>query len=405
MPAQSSTTRPRGNAVVGQSGGPTAAINSSLAGVVQAALARPEIGRIYGMVGAIKGLLDGRLVDLGQESPETIEGLRGTPSSALGSGRHKLGPNDYDRLADALRKFDIRYVYYIGGNDSADTTNQIASLAASIGHEMYVVGVPKTVDNDLVETDHCPGFGSAARYVALAMQEAGLDSEAIASYPVKVIEVMGRHAGWLAAAGAIARQAPGQAPHLVYVPERPLDLDRVFEDATRIVKEHGHCVISLAEGARGPDGKYLTDSAAAQLDAFGHQQMAGAGDVLAQVIEANTKIRARCDRPGTLQRASMALASRTDLTEAYEVGRAAVNASMDGETGVMVTIVRLSDEPYAWETGLAPVSAIANREKKLPADYMNEAGNYPTEAFMRYARPLIGDPLPGYVRLAKVPVS
>jgi len=265
--------------------------------------------------------------------------------------------------------------------------------------------VPKTVDNDLVETDHCPGFGSAARYVALAMQEAGLDSEAIASYPVKVIEVMGRHAGWLAAAGALARRAPGQAPHLVYVPERPLDLDRVFEDASRVVREHGHCVISLAEGARGPDGKYLTDSSASQLDAFGHQQMAGAGDVLAHVIEANTKIRARCDRPGTLQRASLALASRTDLAEAYEVGRAAVTASMEGKTGVMVTLVRLGDDPYACETGLAPVGRIANREKRLPAEYINEAGNYPTEAFTRYARPLIGDPLPDYVRLAKVPVS
>ena len=264
--------------------------------------------------------------------------------------------------------------------------------------------MPKTVDNDLVETDHCPGFGSAARYLALAMQEAGLDSEAIASYPVKVIEVMGRHAGWLAAAGALARRAPGQAPHLVYVPERQLDLGKVFEDVARVVREHGHCVISLAEGAKGSDGKFLTDSSDAQLDAFGHRQMAGAGDVLAQVIESNTKIRARCDRPGTLQRASMALASSTDLAEAYEVGRAAVAASMDGATGVMVTLVRLSDDPYACETGLAPVSQIANREKKLPADYVNEAGNYPTEAYLRYARPLIGDPLPGYVRLAMLPV-
>lgn len=405
MPTRSSTTRLRGNAIVGQSGGPTAAINSSLAGVIQAALGRREIGRVFGMLGAIKGLLDDRLVDLGQESPATIAGLRRTPSSALGSGRHKLGPNDYDRLADAIRRHDIRYVYYIGGNDSADTTRQITALAADLGHEMFVVGVPKTVDNDLVETDHCPGFGSAARYIALAIQEAGLDSEAIASYPVKVIEVMGRHAGWLAAAGALARRAPGQAPHLVYVPERPLDLDQVFEDVSRAVKQHGQCVISLAEGARGPDGKYLTDSSASQLDAFGHRQMAGAGDVLAQVIEANTHIRARCDRPGTLQRASMALASRTDLAEAYEVGRAAVRASMEGRTGVMVTLVRRSDTPYVCETGLAPVEEIANREKKLPAEYMNEAGNYPTDAYMTYARPLIGDPLPDYVRLAKIAVK
>ncbi len=393
--------RLKGNAVVGQSGGPTAVINSSLAGIVQEALGRPEIGRVFGMLGAIKGLLDDRLIDLGREAPATIEGLRRTPSSALGSGRHKLGPNDYDRLATALKAHDIRYFFYIGGNDSADTTLQVARLAAEIGHELRVIGVPKTVDNDLVETDHCPGYGSAARYTALAMLEAGLDSEAIASYPVKIIEVMGRHAGWLAAAGALARRAEHDAPHLVYVPERPIDLDQLCEDVRQQVAERGHVVISLAEGARGPDGKYLTDSAPTQLDAFGHRQMAGAGDVLAALVEARTGIRARCDRPGTLQRASMALASRTDLEEAHEVGRAAVRAAMDGLSGYMVTLVRESSHPYVWSTGLARVEDIANREKKLPPEYVNAAGNYPTDAFLEYARPLIGDPLPEYVRLAK----
>ena len=397
-------TPPSGNVVVGQSGGPTAAINGSLAGVIDEALGRPEVKHVYGMLGAIKGLLDGRLVDLGRESRNVIAGLRRTPASALGSGRHRLSPNDYDRLATALKAHDIRYFFYIGGNDSADTTSQVAKLAADIGHEMLVIGVPKTVDNDLVETDHCPGYGSAARYVALAMMEAGLDSEAIASYPVKIIEIMGRHAGWLAAAGSLARRGEREAPHLVYVPERPLDLDRVCDDITRLVREQGHVVISLAEGARASDGKYLTDSPTTQLDAFGHRQMAGAGDVLAALVEARTKIRARCDRPGTLQRASMALASRTDLEEAYQVGRAAVRAAMDGLSGYMVTLIRESDEPYVCTTGLARVEDIANRERHLPAEFMNEAGNYPTEAFLKYAQPLIGDPLPEYVRLAKIPV-
>ena len=397
--------RLKGNAVVGQSGGPTAAINSSLAGVIQEALAHSEIEHVYGMLGAVKGLLDGRLVDLGRETPSVVEGLRRTPSSALGSGRHKLGPNDYDRLAAVLRAHDIRFFFYIGGNDSADTTMQVSRLAAEIGHEMAVIGVPKTVDNDLVETDHCPGYGSAARYAALSMMEAGLDSEAIASYPVKIVEVMGRHAGWLAAAGALARREERDAPHLVYVPERPIDLDRLCEDVTALVRRQGHVVISLAEGARGPDGKYLSDVSAAQLDAFGHRQMAGAGDVLAALIEARIGIRARCDRPGTLQRASMALASRTDLAEAYEVGRAAVHAATDGLSGYMVTLVRESNSPYVCTTGLARVEDIANREKHLPAEYVNEAGNYPTEAFLEYARPLIGDQLPEFVRLAKIPVQ
>lgn len=397
-------TRLKGNAVVGQSGGPTAVINSSLAGVVREALGRPQVGGVYGMIGAIKGLLDGKLIDLGQESPAVLDGLFATPSSALGSGRHKLGPNDYDQLAAALKKHDIRFFFYIGGNDSADTTMQVSKLASDIGHEMFVIGVPKTVDNDLVETDHCPGYGSAARYVALAMLEAGLDSEAIASYPVKIVEIMGRHAGWLAAAGALARREERDAPHLVYVPERPIDLDQLCEDVTRIVKSQGHAVISLAEGARAADGKYLTDSPSTQLDAFGHRQMAGAGDVLAELVQARTGIKARCDRPGTLQRASMALASRTDVAEARLVGEAAVRAALDGLSGYMVTLVRESGDPYVCGTGLARVETIANREKRLPDEYVNAAGNYPTAAFLEYALPLIGDPLPSYVRLAKIRV-
>ena len=275
-------TKLAGCAVVGQSGGPTAVINASLCGVLAAA----GVGglRVLGMRGAIKGLLDQRLLDLSAEAPATIAALRDTPASALGSGRHKLGPADYDRLAAALRAHDIHYFFYIGGNDSADTTMQVARVAAEIGHELHVIGIPKTVDNDLVVTDHCPGYGSAARYVAMSILEAGFDSEAIASYPVKIIEVMGRHAGWLAAAGALAAARAGDAPQLVYVPERPMDYGAVYEDVRRIVRDRGHVVISLAEGARAADGKYITDSPLGQTDAFGHRQMAGAGDVLASII-------------------------------------------------------------------------------------------------------------------------
>ena len=387
-----------GNVVVGQSGGPTAAINSSLCGVVQAALAR-EAGRVYGMVAGMKGLLQGDLIDLGAQPPETIQGLRATPSSALRSSRYKLGPKDYDRLADVLAKFDVRYFFYIGGNDSADTTMQVARLAADRGREMVVIGIPKTVDNDLALTDHCPGYGSAARYIAVAALEAGLDSEAIASYPVKVIEIMGRHAGWLAAAAALARRDDRDAPHLVYVPEAPLVQEKVLADVSAVCSKVGHAVVALAEGVRWSDGQPLAASEGA-VDAFGHRQMGGAGDVFAELVISKLGIRARCDRPGTLQRASMALASRTDLAEAYAVGRAAVDAALGGLSGQMVTLVRKSDEPYACDTGLAPLEEIANRERTLPAEYLNAAGNYPTAAFLRYARPLIGDPLPEYVRLA-----
>jgi ATP-dependent phosphofructokinase / diphosphate-dependent phosphofructokinase len=390
--------RTSGNAVVGQSGGPTAVINASLCGVAQAASGAGI--RVLGMLGAIRGLLDQRLIDLSSEDPAVIAGLRSTPSSALGSGRHKLGPNDYDRLAVSLKRHDIRYFFYIGGNDSADTTAQVSRVAAEIGHELFAIAVPKTVDNDLVVTDHCPGYGSAARYVAMSILEAGFDSEAIASYPIKIIEVMGRHAGWLAAAGALAACDRGDAPQLVYVPERPIDFDAASEDVRRVVRDHGHVVISFAEGARASDGHYITDSPLGQNDSFGHRAMAGAGDVFASILEARTGIRARCDRPGTLQRSSMALASRTDVDEAYEVGVAAVEAAIAGRSGGMITLVRECNHPYRCTTGYADISEIANREKHLPLEFMNDVGNYPTDAMLEYARPLIGDPLPEYVRLS-----
>jgi 6-phosphofructokinase 1 len=212
---------------------------------------------------------------------------------------------------------------------------------------------------------------------------------------------MGRHAGWLAAAGALAAKQSGDAPQLVYVPERPLDYDAVAEDVRRIVRDHGHVVLSLAEGARAADGKSITDSPLGQTDSFGHRRMAGAGDVLATILESVTGFRARCDRPGTLQRASSALASRTDAEEAHAVGRAAVDAALAGRSGGMITLVREGNDPYRCTTGYADIAEIANREKPLPPEYMNEAGNYPTEPFFEYARPLIGDPLPGYVRLSR----
>lgn len=395
------SNRPQGNIVVGQSGGPTSVINSSLVGVIDEARRSGAYASIIGAAFGVEGLLQDELIDLTAESPASLAMIRETPSAALGSNRYKLKPEDPEAVLDKLIALDARAFVYIGGNDSADTTMQVARLAADIGHELYVIGVPKTVDNDLVETDHCPGFGSAARYVSTAIRETGFDSESIASYPVKVIEIMGRHAGWLAAAGALAREDEGEAPHLVYVPERPIEFSRLVSDVRSIVKANGFCVISLAEGAKGPDGQFLTDSAASQIDAFGHRQMAGTGDILASLIERETGIRARCDRPGTLQRSGSSLASSTDRQEAFEVGATAVRAALNGETGQMVTIVRQSSRPYICTTGLSPVEKIANREKKLPSEYMNAEGNYPTEAFFEYARPLIGEALPSYVRLNK----
>ena len=392
-----------GKLIVGQSGGCTAAINATLAGVIDQALQRPEVGAVLGMLNGIQGLLDGEVVDLGAESTETRAGLRETPSAALGSCRFKASDEHLERIVDILRRLDIRYFLYIGGNDSADTSARIEAVAQASGYELLVIGLPKTIDNDLPCTDHCPGYGSVARYLAISTIEAGLDTEAMRRFdPVKIIEVMGRDAGWLAGAAALGKHSEEDAPHLIYFPEYHLAADRFLADVQRVYERLGYVVAVVPERitdsagnvvARSPDPTFV--------DAFGHAYYDSPAAYLVQEVGARLGLRARFDKPGTFQRMSMALASQTDLDEAYMAGRAGVRHAAEGMSGKMVTLVREPGPAYACSTGLAPLREVANSVKTLPREYVNAALNFVTPAFVEYALPLVGDPLPRYTRLAK----
>jgi len=395
----------KGNLAIGQSGGPTTVINSSLCGVLQEAMAHDEIGEIFGMYRGIQGLLQDQLLDLRRQSADVIEGLRHTPSAALGAGRYRLSADDHERILDMLKKRDIRYIHYIGGNDSADTTLQLHQLATHAGYELYVIAVPKTVDNDLFGTDHCPGYPSAARFVATALRDTGRDTEAMGpSSPVKILEIMGRNAGWLTAAAALAREEEGDAPHLVYVPERPISVDQLVDDVRRCYEERQHVVIAMSEGAQEVPGKTLGRAfAPKEVDAFGHRLKGGVSEFVAALLKERLGLKVRLDRPNYLQRCFMLCASTVDLDEAYRVGRQAVREAVAGRRQGMVTLVRDPGPAYHCSTGVAALEGIANKEKRLPAEFMNEAGNWPSEAFLGWARPLIGEPWPPqrYVRLAK----
>lgn len=384
-----------GNLIVGQSGGPTAVINASLAGVVETALASSQIGHVLGAVNGTRGILHEELIDLCREDTQTLDLLRQTPGAALGTSRLKLSEAHYQRLLDVFKAHDIRYVCLIGGNDSMDTANKLARLAAERAFDLQVIGVPKTVDNDLVLTDHCPGYGSAARFVAHTMRDTGIDSQSgRLSTPVKIVEIMGRHAGWLTASAGLARVAtPGGAPHLIYVPERPVTMDDILSDVENVYRKEGYVVIALSEGVRDPAGEFLgrIDST---IDAFGHHQLGGVSAILAQQVTDRLGLKARFEKPDTMQRSSVALASRTDQEEAYLVGQRAVQAMESGETGKMVTLERPPGTEYRCETGLAELSNVAGVEKNMPDEFLSSNCRDVTAAFIDYALPLIGEPLP-----------
>jgi len=392
-----------GNLLVGQSGGPTAVINSSLCGVVQEAMKHEQIQGIYGAVHGVEGILKEQMIDLRQESAETIDLLRQTPSAALGSCRRKLKESDYGRILGIFQKYNIRYFHYIGGNDSQDSSYQISKLATDRGYELRVIGVPKTVDNDLDVTDHSPGYGSVARFIAIATRDAGLDTEAIGVVDtVKIIETMGRNAGWITAGAALAKEEPDDAPHLVYVPERTLDLDQFLSDVQRVYDRLGYAVVAVCEGLKNKKGESIVASGSAiDTDSFGQKQHGGVGDFFCDVIKNKIQLKARCDKPATIQRVSMIAASSVDLAEAYQVGVVAVREAVAGKTDFMVTLVRQPGKTYSCTTGLATLVDAANKEKKLPDHFINPEGNGLTEAFLDYARPLIGGPLPRYARLKK----
>ncbi len=396
-------SRAKGNLAVGQSGGPTVAINSSLCGVIREALAQDDIGEIYGMFRGMRGLLKDQFIDLRRQSAQVIEGLRHTPGAVLGTARYKVTPNDYERILEVLKARNIRYLHYIGGNDSADTSWRLHQLASDAGYELHVIAVPKTVDNDLWATDHCPGYPSAARFVAMALRDTGRDTEAMGpESPVKAVEIMGRNAGWLTAAAALAREEEGDAPHLVYVPERPVSVDQLTADVRRCYEEREYVVIAISEGAQEAPGKTLGEEyAPREIDTFGHRMKGGVSDYVATLLSGKLGFKVRIDKPNYLQRSMMICASPVDLEEAYRVGQQAVKEAAAGRIEGMVSLVRDPGRQYHCSLGLVSLAEIANREKMLPAEFMNEAGNFPTEAFLSYARPLIGEPWPPYVRLAK----
>lgn len=409
----------KGRAIVAQSGGPSTVINASACGVIQTVLKNPDVFTgIYGSLNGILGVLREDLYDLGRETPADIEALKRTPSAALGSCRHKLksldkSRADYERIVEVLRAHDIRYFFYAGGNDSMDTADKVAKLAGEMGYEMVAIGVPKTIDNDLAYTDHTPGYGSVAKFNATAVMEAGRDTESLYTHDTCTVhEVMGRNAGWIAAATGLARREAQDAPHLIYLPEAPFAADRFVADVRACLKEFGRCFIACGEGLKDAQGRYIAEAGGAfAKDAFGHAQLGGAADALRAIIEAEVGVKCRTNRAGTAQRNAMHFASATDVAEAYRVGQAAVQAALDGVHGKMVTLVRHDDGGrYRCTTGLADLSAVANGEKFVPPEFINADGNGVTEAFKDYLRPLVQgqaeiavgpDGLPVYVRLQK----
>lgn len=400
--------------IVGQSGGPTAAINSSLVGVLREARAQ-GIKRIYGMRYGVRGLLSGDLVDLSNLPLDVLPALQQTPSAALGACRYHLTDADIPLALATLQEHAIGYMVYIGGNDSADTSHRLALAAQERGVELNVVAVPKTIDNDLPITDHCPGFGSAARYIAIATLESTLDTRAMPDiYPVKILETMGRHAGWLAASSALARATGWETPNLIYVPECPKDVDEILQEVQETYQARGQVIIVTSENLRSRDGRPFAAAGLEALnqgqpantgpdfvDSFGHAYYRGVGpaSVLTQLITKRLDLRARMDQPGTLQRMSQAHQSEVDLIEAEECGRAAVRGALAGTTDQMVILERAEGPTYRCTIGMADLEQVANVEKRLPADFINEEGNFVTDAFIDYALPLVGAPLPQFVEL------
>ncbi len=384
------------NAIVAQSGGPTAVINSSACGVIQEAINCGKIGRVLGATNGILGVLKEDLFDITAEKPETIEAMKQTPAAAIGSCRYKLksmkeSRADYERILDVFKAHDIHYFFYIGGNDSMDTADKVNKLAAETGYDLVCMGVPKTIDNDLAFTDHCPGYGSVAKYVATCAMTAGRDTEALYTTDTcTILEVMGRNAGWIAAAAGLAHRCDEDAPHLVYMPEAAFSFDKLVTDVKAVLKEFGRVFIVAAEGLTDEDGNPVTaDTGAFGKDSFGHVQLGGIAEMLKAVIEKEVGIKARFNKPGTNQRCGMQFASLTDVNEAYMCGQTAVKQAMAGENGKMVALVREDATEYKCTTGLISLSDVANGEKKVPDEYINADGNHITGAMRDYVRPLV----------------
>ena len=404
----------KGTCIIGQSGGPTAVINASAQGVIQTALKADCITRVLGAAHGIKGVLEDRLYDMGQEDPAELELLQYTPSSALGSCRYKLADpdvddTDYKRILEIFRKYDVRYFFYNGGNDSMDTCNKISKYMQKVGYECRIMGVPKTIDNDLFGTDHCPGYASAAKYIATSCMEVWQDAHVYDTGMVTIIEIMGRHAGWLAGAAALATWA-GFGPDLVYLPEVDFDMDRFLADVTDIYNKTGKCLVAVSEGIHYADGTFVSEAKTSATDGFGHAQLGGLAVMLAEIVKQKTGAKVRGIELSLLQRCGAHLASQTDISEAYMAGQTAVESAISGITDKMVAFDCDRSNGYLCKPKLIGLTEVANVEKKVPREWINPAGNGVEQAFIDYALPLIqGEPtlpkeasLPSFAKLKKV---
>ncbi|HYE32801.1 MAG TPA: 6-phosphofructokinase [Methylomirabilota bacterium] len=387
-----------GNLLVAQSGGPTSVINASVAGVIQEAGKHGEIEEIYGGANGILGILNEELIDLNEEKARAIEGLKYTPGPALGTCRYKIdfkkkpeqAAKDMDRLFEVFQAHNIRYFFYAGGNDSQDSSNQIHAEAVKRNYEMRVIGVPKTIDNDLPHTDHCPGYGSVIKYCATTVMEIALDVGGMATDDGSccIVEVMGRSAGWIAAGTALAKRSPNDAPHIILLPEIPFDEAAFLNKVKETVAALKYCIVVVGEGLKNAAGEEI-GADKSRLDAFGHPVLSGAADRLAELVQGKLNTKTRTVKLGYAQRAAAHYASATDVAEAAACGEAAVRAAVDGKSGFMIKMVRTSDAPYKITYDLQDLNDIANAVHHIPREWISEDGFMPNEQFLAYARPLI----------------
>ncbi len=405
-----------GACIIGQSGGPTSVINASAYGAISAALAAEEITQVLGADHGITGVLNDKLYDMGKEDPQELAYLKNTPASELGSCRYKLADpdvddTDYKRILEIFQKHNVRYFFYNGGNDSMDTCDKISRYMSKSGWDCRVMGIPKTIDNDLYGTDHCPGFASAAKYIATSAMEVSKDGRVYPTGQVTIMEIMGRHAGWLAASAALATHF-GSGPDLVYLPEVDFDQEAFLNDVERIYKQKRSCLVAVSEGLHYADGTFVSEAKASSTDGFGHAQLGGLAARLGEMVKERTGAKVRPIELSLLQRCGAHLASETDVEEAEMAGRKAVEAAVAGETGKMVAFERTYDKigQYVCNYILLPLTAVANAEKKVPLEWINPEHNFVTQEFIDYVLPLIqGEPdrptensLPRYARLKKV---
>ena len=405
----------KGALIIGQSGGPSSVINSSAYGCIRTALDADCITKVYGAYHGIKGVLNDELLCMDEEDRAELDRLPYTPSSALGSCRYKIkdpdeDDTDYKRILEIFKKYDVRYFCYNGGNDSMDTCNKISKYMKKVGYECRVMGIPKTIDNDLFGTDHCPGYASAAKYIATSIMEVSRDAHVYDTGMITIIECMGRHAGWLTAAAALANEAE-PCCDFIYLPEVDFDMDKFVADVSKRYEEKKNCIVAVSEGVHYADGRFVSEAKTAATDGFGHAQLGGLAAMLAQVLKEETGAKVRGIELNLLQRCGAHLASETDIEESYMAGKAAVENAINGINGRMIGFERgIRDGKYACKTKLIPLMEVANTEKKVPREWINEAGNGVNHQFVEYALPLIqGEPdlpkvdsLPRFAHLKKI---